>query len=75
MAGVMNRYFNVLRPIDPDRLLIANGVTSLCEMLGFAIADPGDGILMSKPIYQAFQTDFGAKAQYAHLATMVECRR
>lgn len=63
MAKFINKNFNVLNPIDPEDLMFANGVTSLCEMLGHTIADPGDAILMSKPIYQAFQMDFGLKAK------------
>ena len=63
MARYINKYFGVLHPIDHERLLFANGVTSICEMLGFTAADEGDGILLSKPIYQAFQMDFGMKAK------------
>lgn len=32
-------------------------------MLGFTLADPGDGILFSRPVYQAFQVDFGITAK------------
>lgn len=59
----MNRTFDVLHPIDPDRLVFANGVTSLLNLLGFTIADPGDAVLLPRPIYQAFQMDFGLEAQ------------
>ena len=65
MAKHINRYFKPLEPLDPQRLLFANGVTSLCEMLGFTICDEGDAILLSKPIYQAFKSDFGSRARYA----------
>lgn len=63
MAKHMTRYFKAVRPVDPEDLIFANGVTSLCEMLGFTIFDEGDGILLSQPIYQAFPIDFGAKAK------------
>lgn len=63
MARFMTANFNAIRPVDPEDILFANGVTSLCEMLGFTIADPGDAVLLSKPIYQAFQLDFGMKAK------------
>ncbi|MDI1490388.1 MAG: hypothetical protein OHK93_001590 [Ramalina farinacea] len=63
MAHHINRLFKPHSPIHPSDLLFANGCTSLCEMLGFTICDPGDTILLSRPIYQAFKADFGLKAQ------------
>lgn len=63
MAAFINRTFNVQKKIAGDDILFANGVTSICEMLGFTIAEPGDGILFGRPIYQAFQIDFGTKAK------------
>ncbi|KAJ9630912.1 hypothetical protein H2203_001440 [Taxawa tesnikishii (nom. ined.)] len=62
MANHMNKHFKPFEPVDANDIIFANGVTALCEMLGFSIAEPGDGILMSRPIYQAFQSDFGTKA-------------
>lgn len=56
--------------MDANDIIFANGVTALCEMLGFSIAEPGDGILMSRPIYQAFQSDFGTKAQYVQIVPL-----
>jgi 1-aminocyclopropane-1-carboxylate synthase len=38
------------------------GVTALSEMLAFALADPGNGIMMCRPIYGRFEVDFGVKA-------------
>ncbi|KAI9835737.1 MAG: hypothetical protein M1819_001915 [Sarea resinae] len=69
MAKHMTKYFHPLKPITSDDLLFANGVTSLCEMLGYGIADPGDAILLSRPIYQAFQMDFGTKAKVQSIFT------
>ena len=63
IAKHMTRYFNAIHPVDPEHLLVANGVTSLCEMLGFTLFDPGNGLLLPQPIYQAFPIDFGAKAK------------
>lgn len=63
MAQHMTRYFNAVEQVDPEDLIFANGVTSLCEMLGFTIFDPGDGLLLPQPIYQAFPIDFGTKAK------------
>lgn len=63
MANHMNRHFHPLKPIIPDELLFASGVTSLCELLGFSMCDPGDAVLFSRPCYQAFASDFGSKAK------------
>ncbi|KAH0023647.1 PLP-dependent transferase, partial [Aureobasidium melanogenum] len=62
MADHMNKYFHPVSAIQPDELVFANGITSLCELFGYAIASPNDGILISRPSYQAFPADFGAKA-------------
>jgi len=62
MAKHMNKHFYPVEDIQADEILFANGVTSICEMLGFTIAEPGDGILVGQPIYQAFRGDFGTKA-------------
>lgn len=64
MANHITRHFHPTSPINPEHLLFANGVTSLCEMLGFSICDPGDAVLMSRPMYQAFKQDFGSKAKH-----------
>jgi len=71
MASHINRHFHPYKDVNPDHLLFANGVTSLCEMLGFSICDPGDAILLSRPIYQAFKGDFGSKAQWV---MKIECQ-
>lgn len=62
MAIHMNKYFHPFAAIHPDDLVFANGITSLCELFGYAIGSPNDGILISRPSYQAFPADFGAKA-------------
>ncbi|KAF1810418.1 PLP-dependent transferase [Eremomyces bilateralis CBS 781.70] len=61
MAKHMTTYFQPIEPIDPDGIICVNGVTSLVEMLAWILADPGDGILLPRPIYQAFIDDFGLK--------------
>jgi 1-aminocyclopropane-1-carboxylate synthase len=63
MASHMDRYFNSAEKVDPEELLFASGCTAICEMLGFTLFEGGDGILLGKPIYQAFQKDFGLRAK------------
>jgi len=72
MAKHMNKHFHPIIDIKADEILFANGVTSICEMLGFTIAEPGDGILIGQPIYQAFRGDFGTKADVKLVFTPFE---
>lgn len=62
MSNHMNMYFHPFSDVYPDELVFANGITSLCELFGYAVGLSGDGILISRPSYQAFPSDFGAKA-------------
>ena len=65
MAAHMTRHFHPLHPFNPDNFIFSNGVTALCEMLGFSLFDEGDAVLLSRPMYQAFRGDFGTKARFA----------
>jgi len=65
MAAHINRYFSPHTPISPSEVLIANGVSAICGMLGFVLGDPGDGVLLMRPIYGKFENDWGITAKYA----------
>lgn len=62
MAAHMNEYFNPHSPVKPEDILTATGLTAIHEMLGLALGDPGDGVLVSRPIYGRFELDFGNTA-------------
>ena len=62
MAAHMNEYFNPHSPIEPSHILTGAALTSIHEMVGLSLADPGDGILVSRPIYGRFELDFGNTA-------------
>lgn len=49
-------------PVTPDSILIASSPTALGHMLGFSLAEPGDGILVSRPVYGRFELDYGVEA-------------
>ncbi|PSN73767.1 PLP-dependent transferase, partial [Corynespora cassiicola Philippines] len=49
--------------IHPSDLTVANGCSSLFNMLGLTLGDPGDGILLTQPSYVAFPTDLGLLAK------------
>ncbi|KAH7420243.1 putative aspartate aminotransferase [Cadophora sp. MPI-SDFR-AT-0126] len=62
MAAHMNEYFNPHAPIESSHILTGSGLTSIHEMVGLSLADPGEGILVSRPIYGRFELDFGNTA-------------
>ncbi|KAF2262072.1 putative aspartate aminotransferase [Lojkania enalia] len=62
LANHVNNYFNPYTPITGSDIKITSAATALHEILGFALADPGQGILTSRPVYGRFELDFGNKA-------------
>ncbi|KAH7350546.1 putative aspartate aminotransferase [Rhexocercosporidium sp. MPI-PUGE-AT-0058] len=62
MATHMNEYFIPHTPIEPSQILTGSALTSIHEMVGLSLGDPGDGILVSRPIYGRFELDFGNTA-------------
>lgn len=64
MAAHLNEY---LRPVsafkvEPAQIITASAQTAIHELLGLSLADPGDGILVSRPVYGRFELDFGNTA-------------
>ncbi|ODM22897.1 hypothetical protein SI65_00486 [Aspergillus cristatus] len=49
-------------PITPETIFVASSPTALGHMLGFSIAEPRDGILVSRPVYGRFELDYGVEA-------------
>ncbi|KAJ5679730.1 hypothetical protein N7462_007974, partial [Penicillium macrosclerotiorum] len=49
-------------PIQPDHVFIADSPTSLGNMLGYNLAERGEGILVSRPVYGRFELDYGVEA-------------
>lgn len=64
MARYLNKYLKPVQAVQPEELLFTDGVTAMIEMLGYTLFNEGDGVLLSRPIYQAFKPDFGLKAGY-----------
>ncbi|KAK0108046.1 hypothetical protein ONS95_002871 [Cadophora gregata] len=62
LAAHMNEYFKPHTPIEPSQILTGSALTSIHEMVGMSLADPGDGILASRPVYGRFELDFGNTA-------------
>jgi len=49
-------------PIDPDKLVVGAGCNAVLENLLFALADAGEGVLVPRPYYAAFEFDLRARA-------------
>lgn len=49
-------------PVNTEDVFLASSPTALGHMLGFALAEPGDGILVSRPVYGRFELDYGVEA-------------
>ncbi|KKA23054.1 1-aminocyclopropane-1-carboxylate deaminase [Rasamsonia emersonii CBS 393.64] len=62
LVAHLQRNFHPVTPVDPQNILIANNPTSLGSMLGITLAEPGDGILVSRPMYGRFELDYGLEA-------------
>lgn len=62
LAAHINDYFKPVTPVLPEQIITASALTSIHELLGLSLADPGDGILVSRPVYGRFELDFGNTA-------------
>ncbi|KAL5334753.1 aspartate aminotransferase [Aspergillus crustosus] len=58
-AAHINKYFNPLQPVEPDMIVKASGCSAAGNMLSFALTQPGDGFLVSRPVYGRFELDYG----------------
>lgn len=59
MANHLNKYFAPFRLLQAENIVTAAALTAIHEMVGFSLAEPGDGILTTRPVYGRFVLDFG----------------
>lgn len=62
MAQHLNEYFHPFTPVEPEQIITASALTAIHELVAHSLGDPGDGILVSRPIYGRFELDFGNTA-------------
>ncbi|KAL4933944.1 pyridoxal phosphate-dependent transferase [Aspergillus undulatus] len=62
LATHMNTYFSPLTHITPEMVIKCNGCSAAGNMLAFALAEPGDAVLVSRPVYGRFELDYGVEA-------------
>ncbi|KAI9929819.1 hypothetical protein ASPWEDRAFT_48044 [Aspergillus wentii DTO 134E9] len=61
MSKFLSRHLHPAVPIESRHLTITNGVSAAIEHLSWALADPGEGILLGKPFYGTFIPDLSLR--------------
>lgn len=63
MANLVNDYFNPWEKVHADDIAVASGVTSVSDIVSWAVADEGEGFLIGQPFYGAFINDLTARSR------------
>lgn len=63
VATHLNEYFQPHEPLVGNDIGVTSAATALHEVLAYSLAEPGEGILTSRPFYGRFELDFGNKSQ------------
>ncbi|KAJ6445110.1 ACC synthase [Purpureocillium lavendulum] len=61
VARFLTRHLRPVRDITPADVFVSNGCTVAIENLSWALANPGDAILIGRPYYGSFPTDVGKR--------------
>ncbi|EGR51401.1 uncharacterized protein TRIREDRAFT_56572 [Trichoderma reesei QM6a] len=68
IATFLTKHLHAVSPIKPEHVAVVSGCTAAVEHISWALADPGDLILLGRPYYGAFPWDAtirtGAKLAY-----------
>ena len=63
LAVHLNEYLEPHTPIQAEQIKVTGSATPMHEILAWGLADPGDGIMTSRPVYGRFELDFGNRAE------------
>ncbi|KAK1143709.1 hypothetical protein N8T08_006109 [Aspergillus melleus] len=63
VSNFVNRHFHPINPVQPDQVLVTNGVSSAIEHLSWAFADSGEGMLLGRPYYGTFIPDISSRPE------------
>jgi 1-aminocyclopropane-1-carboxylate synthase len=73
LATHLNETFAPVTKIPASDIQVFDGATALHSLLSFSLAEAGDAILVSRPVYGRFELDFGiehdVKIRYADNST------
>lgn len=61
-ARHVNENFKPFQPVTAEDVQITASATAAHDLIAWAVGDPGDSILLCKPIYGRLELDFGNKA-------------
>ncbi|KAF1924752.1 PLP-dependent transferase [Didymella exigua CBS 183.55] len=57
IATSMNHHSKPFSPLQPDHIMVTNGVSVAIEHCAWGLVNPGEGILLGRPYYRAFLPD------------------
>ncbi|KAG9237073.1 1-aminocyclopropane-1-carboxylate synthase [Amylocarpus encephaloides] len=63
LSSFINNHFSPSNPVQPDEIITGASLTPINELLGRSLGNPGDGILVARPVYGGFELDFGNTAE------------
>ena len=63
LAKFINVHFAPRKKIDEIAICLNSGVGSAVDNLAFCIGEPGDGVLIGRPLYPGFVRDLAARAK------------
>ncbi|KAK4495581.1 hypothetical protein PRZ48_012849 [Zasmidium cellare] len=63
LTSYVNDAFKPYIPVKDDHFCMCNGAGNAVHNLAFCVGEPGDGILLSKPLYTGFFSDLEAGAK------------
>jgi 1-aminocyclopropane-1-carboxylate synthase len=62
-AAHVNEYLKPSKQIETSDILFSAAATAMHDILAWALADPGDVFLTSRPVYGRFEFDFATRPQ------------
>ena len=63
IAAFVNHHFDPHVPVEEKQICVSNGVGSSVDNLAFCMGEPGDGILVGRPLYVGFFPDLQDQAK------------
>ena len=71
LAKFINFHFAPRSKIDENAICLTNGVGSAVDNLAFCIGEPGDGVLIGRPLYVGFVLDLAARSKFVSPCSVV----
>ena len=68
LARFLTERFTACPTVRPEDIVVSSGLTALNDMLAWTLADAGDGIMVGRPLYCSFPSDFWARAKVRTVA-------